>query len=79
MNDSKEWRPYTWPLWPEPLDEHMPTPQKIEAAKQRIREKPALWVWEHETYWDRFANENGQLMREIVEQAKEEAFFAWGL
>ena len=33
----------------------MPLLEEIVAAKQRIREENPLWVWAHETYWDRFA------------------------
>jgi hypothetical protein len=52
----------------------MPTRDEIEESKQRIREENPLWVWEWSTYYD-----TELLMREIIAQAKEEVFFAWGL
>ena len=50
-----------------------PTPEQLEAYAKRVRESVALWVWNDDYY------ENEQLMREIIEQAREEGFFAWGL
>jgi hypothetical protein len=43
--------------------------EKLRAAWQQ-----GLWFWGWETYY-----ENELLMREIIEQAEEEMFFAWGL
>jgi len=45
------------------------TMEKLRAAWQQ-----GLWFWGWETYY-----ENELLMREIIEQAEEEMFFAWGL
>jgi len=50
-----------------------PTPERLEASAKRARESSALWAWGDDYY------ENELLMREIIEQAKEEVFFAWGL
>jgi len=53
--------------------EGMPTVEEIEASARALREQNPLWFFE-DTYY-----ENELLIRDIVEQAKEEAFFAWGL
>jgi hypothetical protein len=50
-----------------------PTAEQLEAGAKAQRESVALWVW-GDTYY-----ETELLMREIIEQAKEEVFFAWGL
>jgi len=50
-----------------------PTPEEMEEGARRVRESNPLWVWFDYYY------ENELLMREIIEQAKEEVFFAWGL
>jgi len=54
-------------------DPPFPTAEQLEADAKRARESTALWVW-GDTYY-----ETELLMREIIEQAKEEVFFAWGL
>jgi hypothetical protein len=43
-------------------------------GEQAAREENPLWFWEWSTYYD-----TELLMREIIAQAKEEVFFAWGL
>ena len=50
-----------------------PTAEQLEADAKRARESVALWVWNDDYY------ENELLMHEIIDQAKEEMFFAWGL
>ena len=54
-------------------DPPFPTAEQLAADAKRARESTALWLWGDVYY------ENEQLMREIIEQAKEEEFFAWGL
>ena len=53
--------------------EGMPTIDEIEASARALREQNPLWFFEDTFY------ESELLMREIIEQAKEEVFFAWGL
>ena len=53
--------------------EGMPTVDEIEESKRLLREQNPLWFFE-DTYY-----ENELIMRELIEQAKEEVFFAWGL
>jgi len=53
--------------------EGMPQAKELEAFVRRQRESCALWVWGDVYY------ENELLMREIIEQAEEEVFLAWGL
>jgi hypothetical protein len=55
------------------LEPPVPTAEQLEASLKRERESTALWVWNDDYY------ESELLMREIIEQAKEEVFFAWGL
>ena len=55
------------------LEPPFPTAEQLEASAKPERKSTALWVW-GDTYY-----ETELLMREIVEQAKEEEFFAWGL
>ena len=50
-----------------------PTAEQMTESARRMRESVALWVWFDYYY------EHELLMREIIEQAKEEAFLAWGL
>jgi hypothetical protein len=53
--------------------EGFPTTEELEEKARALREQNPLWVWGDVYY------ENELFMREIIEQAKEEMFFAWGL
>jgi hypothetical protein len=57
-------------VWSRPRNLCIPSDR---SAPPSARESTALWVW-GDTYY-----ETELLMREIIEQAKEEEFFAWGL
>ena len=69
MNDSIDPNDPRWAV----TCEGMPGAEELTASARRLRESTALWVWNDDYY------ENEQLMRELIEQAKEEMFFAWGL
>jgi hypothetical protein len=52
MNEIiKQWRPYTWPLWPEPLDEHLPTPAQMQKSWMR-QHAHGLWMWDLHAGYD---------------------------
>jgi len=69
MNDSIDPNDPRWAC----TCEGMPGAEELEASARRLREQNPLWFFE-DTYY-----ENEQIMREIIEQAKEETFLAWGL
>jgi len=60
------------PRWAVTCDGH-PTAEQMEESARILRESNPLWLWGDVYY------ENELMWREIIEQAKEEVFFAWGL
>jgi len=69
MNDSIDPNEPRWAV----TCTDMPGAEELTASARALREQNPLWFFE-DTYY-----ENEQIMREIIEQAKEEAFLAWGL
>ena len=70
------------------LDEHWLSETDVEGtcmdvegyAAWIVAKYSGLWFWAHETYWDPQMRKAAPIAEsEIIEQAKEEAFLAWGL